>query len=288
MGRRLWATLSSTGIEESVARYFDLQQREAASQTRDLERALEDIRRLELERADIWRQAAHDLRGNLGVVANATVGLTHSDLRESARDQFVRILMRNVTSLHHLIDDVTSLARLQAGRETRRLELLDVTPILVDLCEGVRPLAEQQRLFLRCKGPPGLEAEGDPVKIRRIAQNLILNAVKYTREGGITVSWGYGDLDDPRRWTLSIEDTGPGLQAPAVAPIAEALQRPPSSAKTAVSAAQAPASAREGGEGIGLAIVKRLCDMLDAEIEMHSVPGAGTTFHILFPRRYHP
>ena len=53
----------------------------------------------EQQRGDLWRQAAHDLRGNLGVVATATVGLTHKGLRETSRDDFVRILMRNVTSL---------------------------------------------------------------------------------------------------------------------------------------------------------------------------------------------
>jgi signal transduction histidine kinase len=42
----------------------------------------------------------------------------------------------------------------------------------------------------------------------------------------------------------------------------------------------------EAGEGIGLSIVKRLCEMLDASIEMQSVPGMGTTFRILFPRQY--
>ena len=188
--RRLWAALCSTGIEESVGQYFELQQEEAAGHVKDLESALAEIHAVEQQRADLWRQAAHDLRGNLGVVANATVGLTHNGLRESSRDEFIRILMRNVTSLHHLLDDVTSLARLQAGREHRRIELLDVSQIMQQLCEGIRPMAQQRRLFLRCEGPPGYAADGDAVKIRRIAQNLILNAVKFTQEGGITVSWG--------------------------------------------------------------------------------------------------
>ena len=113
--RRLWAALCSTGIEESVGQYFELQQEEAAGHVKDLESALAEIQAVEQQRADLWRQAAHDLRGNLGVVANATVGLTHNGLRDSSRDEFVRILMRNVTSLHHLLDDVTE-PRTPAGR----------------------------------------------------------------------------------------------------------------------------------------------------------------------------
>jgi signal transduction histidine kinase len=303
--RRLWAALCSTGIEESVGQYFELQQQEAAGHVKDLESALAEIQAVEQQRADLWRQAAHDLRGNLGVVANATVGLTHNGLRESSRDEFVRILMRNVTSLHHLLDDVTSLARLQAGREHRHIEPLDVTPIMQQLCEGIRPLAQQRRLSLRCEGPPGYAADGDAVKIRRIAQNLILNAVRFTHDGGITVRWGDSDAHDPKRWVLSIQDTGPGFHTSAGKPLARALEgraeNAPSS-ESAPSTGPAPdgqwASAAMGhdegvaspgsetGEGLGLSIVKRLCDMLDATIEMKSVVDVGTTFRILFPRKY--
>ncbi|HEY3851292.1 MAG TPA: HAMP domain-containing sensor histidine kinase [Steroidobacteraceae bacterium] len=278
--RRVWAAMCSTGIEESVGQYFELQKQEAAGHVKDLESALAEIRELEQQRGDLWRQAAHDLRGNLGVVANATVALTHGELHESSRDDFVRILMRNVTSLHHLLDDVTSLARLQAGREQRRIEPLDVTPIMQQLCDGIRPLAQQHRLFLRSEGPPGFAAEGDAVKIRRIAQNLILNAVKFTREGGITVSWGDSEANDRKRWMLSIQDTGPGIHTDSGTPLSSALEGGPQPHQSDDPAAS------DSGEGIGLSIVKRLCDMLDASIELQSVEGVGTTFRILFPRQY--
>jgi signal transduction histidine kinase len=271
---RLWASLCGTGIEESVSQYFQLQQHEADGQVRELESALANIQELERQRADLWRQAAHDLRGNLGVVANATVGLANGGAPDSKRDDFVRILMRNVTTLHHLLDDVTSLARLQAGREQRQIEPLDVSPIVYQLCEGIRPLAQQRRLFLRCDGPAGFAADGDAVKIRRIAQNLILNAVKFTRDGGITVSWGDSTAEDPARWVLCVTDTGPGF--PDAAPDQRA-------AAGGVSEGQ---GSFEAGEGIGLSIVKRLCELLDATIELKSTKGVGTSFRILFPRRY--
>ena len=236
-------TLSSAAIEESVIQYFELQRQEAVGHVEDLERALAQIRELEQERGDLWRQAAHDLRGNLGVVANVAVGLTREGQGEGSREDFVRILMRNVTSLHHLLNDVTSLARLQAGRETRQLEAIDVTTILMPLSEGIRPLAEQRGLYLQCVGPPGFAVDGDAVKIRRIAQNLILNAVKYTRSGGITVTWGDSEIRDAKRWCLTIADTGPGFHTTSGQPIAAALDPahdPSSPAKTIVAQ---PASA---------------------------------------------
>ena len=298
--RQIWAALCSTGIEESVGQYFQLQQQEALGHVRDLESGMLEVQALERERAELWRQAAHDLRGNLGVVANVTVGLTHRGLQESSRDDFVRILMRNVTSLHHLLDDVTSLARLQAGREQRHIEPIDVTPILQQMCEGISPIAEQRGIYLRCEGPAGFATDGDAVKIRRVAQNLVLNALKVTRQGGITVSWGDSSLNDPKRWELCIADTGPGFPEGSGQPLKRALEKAheQSSAGMAAEASvpqQAPADTsppmrppdREvAGEGIGLSIVKRLCDMLDATIDMTSEAGVGTKFRILFPRKY--
>jgi signal transduction histidine kinase len=301
--RRLWASLCSTGIEESVSQYFQLQQQEAAGHVKDLEGALLQFQQLEQQRADLWRQAAHDLRGNLGVVANATVGLTQGGLPDTSRDAFVRILMRNLTSLHHLLNDVTDLARLQAGREERRIDPIDVSPLLQQLCEGIRPLAQQRRLFLRCNGPPGFAVEGDEVKIRRIVQNLVLNAVKFTREGGITVSWGDSSADnDSRRWELCVKDTGPGIHSGSGEPLTQALEKAQEQSITGEHAhadepprqsqGESPPDAeiallsRATGEGLGLSIVKRLCDMLDAKIEMTSQVGVGTSFRIFFPRRY--
>jgi signal transduction histidine kinase len=290
--RRVWAAMCSTGIEQSVGQFFELQKQEAAGHVKDLESALEEIRAVEQQRGDLWRQVAHDLRGNLGVVANATVGLTRKGLREGSRDEFVAILMRSIASLHHLLDDVTGLARLQAGREHRRIEPTDVALLLHELCEGIRPLAQERRLFLRCEGAAQFPVEGDPVKIRRIAQNLVLNAVKFTMQGGVTVSWGDSEANDPKRWVLKIQDTGPGLHTSGGKPLAQALDASSGEpAAAGASGTRGTLSAREpslhdSGEGIGLSIVKRLCDMLDAAVEVQSVADVGTTFRIKFPRKY--
>ena len=298
----LWASLCASTVEESVNQYFQLQQQEATGHVKDLEAALAEIRGAEAQQADLWRQAAHDLRGNLGVVANATVGLTNRGLSEDARDRFTRMLMRNVTSLHQLLDEVTSLARLQAGVERRQIQGLDVTPIFQQLCDGIGEAAQQRNLFLRAEGPAGFSVDGDPVKIARIAQNLILNAVKYTREGGVVVAWGDSDAGDAKRWMLSVKDTGPGFHTDSGNPMAQALesahQIDPIVAPNPVeptgagaphlssnSSRIAPAT-HDSGEGIGLSIVKRLCELLNATIEMESTPGVGTHFRILFPRTY--
>jgi len=123
----------------------------------------------------------------------------------------------------------------------------------------------------------------------------------------VTVSWGDSRENDPQRWMLCVTDTGPGFHAGPGAPMAGALEEATEEARHVEEAARtgireaandrpAPLAAapdarpthQERGEGIGLSIVKRLCELLDSTIEMDSTPGQGTALRIVFPRSYDP
>jgi signal transduction histidine kinase len=97
-----------------------------------------------------------------------------------------------------------------------------------------------------------------------------------------------------------VRDTGPGFHAGPGAPLAAALQEATNEARELDSRAGESSSTmsadvhdarpvrQQRGEGIGLSIVKRLCELLDASLELESAPGEGTTFRVVFPRRYPP
>jgi signal transduction histidine kinase len=126
--------------------------------------------------------------------------------------------------------------------------------------------------------------------------------VKYTRQGGISVTWGDSALNDPQRWLLTVEDTGPGFDTASGQPIATVLepaapttleQMLPILGRTGERQESSSAAQLAGtrslsaiGKGVGLSIVKRLCEMLDAKIEMRSAEGLGTRVRVLFPRQY--
>ena len=306
----------SEATTTSAEEYFRLERLEARGNVLDLEQALANVRELEKKHAELWQQAAHDLRGNLGVVANVAKGLTFQELPAQKRQDFLGMLRNNVSSLHRLLDEVTDLARLQAGDDQRRVAAFDAAQVLRRLCEDVRPIADEKGLYLSAHGPDSLPVEGDEMKIRRIGQNLLLNALKYTRRGGVTVAWGQTEAADDGRWYFAVQDTGPGFRAGPGAPLVGALAAATTSsqelaepaadpdlaatATAAAAAAQAPDSELPGapppedrravrqvqGEGLGLAIVRRLCDLLDATVEVESEPRVGTTFRVLVPLRY--
>lgn len=217
---------------------------------------LTSLRQQIRDRGEFLRSTSHDLRGNIGIIQGAASLLNLANTDEE-REQMLAMLQRNLQQATKMLTELLDVARLEAGQEQRQLETFDVAEQLNGLVESVRPLADERGLWLRSEGEESLLVEGDAVKTRRIAQNLLLNALKYTREGGVTISWGAAPSAD--RWLLTIVDTGPGL--------------PESSRSTT-------------GEGIGLLIVRHLSELLDCQMTVESQPKVGTRFKLAFPRTY--
>jgi signal transduction histidine kinase len=242
-------------------------------------------------------------------LARSAPGMPESSPAAASRVQ------RSADLLARLLDDLIELARLEAGQERRHVAPFDAARVVTDLCEALQPLAAERGLFLRVDTPASLPVEGAALKAGRIAQNLLLNALKYTEHGGVHVTCAEVAVGEVPSWLLCVQDTGVGFGHGGVTPLAlvisDATEEAQSMARDAAARATAAGAAplREvpravpmlrsqsderppdagrsaGGEGIGLAIVKRLCELLDASLELQSEPGRGTTFRIVFPKRY--
>lgn len=293
--------LISEGINESAGQYARMQQAEAAGRVRDLQQALAKGTEIDRRRVGLIRQAVHDLRSNVQSVGTAADVLGDTTIAESERVELAKLIQQGVESVSAMLGDLMALARLEAGQEKREIAPMDAAKALTDLCTANQPVAAERNLFLKTEGPAILNVEGDAGKLRRLVQNLLVNALKYTVEGGVTVSWG----EENENWWVIVKDTGPGLMAGPSAPIVEGLKDATDSAretdeKAAAElgeaptvlplpvggSAVAPRHSQQAGEGIGLSIVKRLCELLDASLELTSSADAGTTFRVVFPRRY--
>lgn len=304
--RREWIRMCADGIAESAAQYWRLHQAESAGHVNDLEQALAALQKIDNARAEGWRTAAHDLRGSVTAVKGATILLLadgDSALPETVRVEVADMLGKSVSSLHEMLNDLLSLARLEAGHDQRELSTFDAAEVLRDFCTASQTAAAERGLFLKLDGPHSLPVQGDKTKILRILQNLFLNAVKYTQHGGVSVTWGLDRGRDTDRWTFSVQDTGPGIDENNAAPFAQELltatdisndaneaspdrRRELAPATTLASATGLGPLMQQPGEGVGLTIVKRLCELLDAGLELATKPGQGSTFRVILPRSY--
>lgn len=282
------------GICESTREFERMQRAEAAGQAFDLEQALRDGHELQRRQAEILRGAAHDLRGQLGVISSAAEVLRFENLPQDMRAEVHRTIQVALHSQQELLTSLMDLARLQAGQEERCIESFDAAALLTELCRSTAHLAQERELILEAQGSPSLVVQGDPLRVRRIAQNLLLNALKYTERGRVTVRWGIPQEDDAERWMLCVEDTGPGFHAGPGGPLAGALEETTRESRALDQngdrlAARAPDTRPERqrhGEGIGLSIVKRLCELLDATLELESEIDQGSVFRVILPREY--
>lgn len=304
--RRELVRLCSDGMCASATRYTHLQQREAGSRVLELESALAQLQSLDQERAQAWREAAHDLRGRAHAITSASAVLIRDDVPEQHRPRFSEMLRVGVQSLNRLLGDLMDQARLEAGHERRQISHFDVAALLREFSDTTRPIAAEKGLFLVAKGETPLMVDSDPAKVQRIVQNLVLNALKVTERGGVKVTWEASANERRPQWALCIQDTGPGFKSGSATPLERVLkhatdgaheveQRNVAPSQSDPQADSAPTLASQtiasrglapAGEGIGLSIVKRLCEMLDASLELESSEGEGTTFRIIFPRRY--
>jgi signal transduction histidine kinase len=234
------------------------------------------------------------LRNTIGLVSNASGILRRPDTPDPVRVKSLQALQSGISSLSTMLSDLLTLARLEAGLEERAVASFDAGTVLSSLCGRMRSLAAARGLFLHTAGPESFMVEGDEEKVERIASSLLVNALTCTPQGGVTMSWTANDDEDLRRWVLIVEDTGGRGHSEAAAPVISELRHieqgkhagDASEFAAAAPRSVVPPSGRGHGEGIGLSIVKHLCELLDATLEVSGNASGGSTLRVAFPCRY--
>lgn len=263
------AKLIHEGIQNSIDEFYQLQDREAEARMKDLKSALS---KREFQ-GENMQQTSHDLKGMLFSLQMGFSLLEDKELGEDAREVLNEMSLA-AESLEQFLNNLLDLFRLEAGEEEINITTFDAATVITEMCDSLRPLAEFKSLDLRCQGEETFQVQGDPNKLQRIAQNLLINALKYTEEGHVDVNWG---SESEKDWCLIISDTGPGLSSTKAASL---------SSGSDMDQETTDSSEEAHGEGIGLLIVRRLCKLLNGVIDIDTAPGEGTTFKIIFPLEY--
>ncbi|GAB3507115.1 hypothetical protein GCM10027341_41130 [Spirosoma knui] len=277
----------------SVQQYTELLRQSAANRVEVLEKTLSQLTELGQQRSILLHQSSHDLRGSFGVIQGAASLASREGESLDQQKLFMDMLQRNLANSQALVSQLIDLARLEASQEPLHIQPVEVGQLLTSLAADYQPLAQQQGLLLQVDGPTQLKVESDPLLLQRIIQNLLLNALKHTQQGFVSVSWSQ---ESDYRWTVSVQDSGPGLPTArqtgslpqVLAPSPESssafgLPNPTQDARQGATAQAASSALAHRGEGIGLTIVKGLCELLRASLEIESKPGNGTLFRIRLP-----
>ena len=299
------AQIMQETIDGSVQKYDELQRLAATNRASTLQMALDQMEALSRQRGDLLRTSSHDLRGSFGIINSAAYLLGTDGVSEPERAQYVDMLNRNLINVHDMLSSLMDLSRLEAGQERLEVESFDVAQLIQEMVDSAQPMATQQKIVLWADGPQTLTIETDRIKLQRIVQNILTNALKYTtpspgRPSIVSVSWSQeGDY----RWVVSIQDSGPGLPTTAVGVFGQQLR--PTVEPTSVMGPEqgepvnvlpinVPTIPNSGelaklahqptkGEGVGLQIVKMLCELLNANLDIETQPSRGTLFRVRMP-----
>lgn len=211
--------------------------------------------------------ASHDLRQPLQTLRM----LNGSLLDEVAAPQLRELVAQQQLTLESMglvVDTLLDIGRIDAGMVHPEPRDVDLSALLAKLGREFEALSRHGGIALRIDAPR-VGAHVDPVLLGQVLRNLVANAFKFTPRGEVRLSC----LDDGERAVVEVGDDGIGIAPEHLGRIFDAFYRVPE-----------PRAAAAEGHGLGLAIVRRLADLLGISLSVESTPGAGTRFRLSMPR----
>lgn len=210
---------------------------------------------------------SHELRTPLTSILGFAELLQHE--LPPAHQEMIWHISENGERLHDTLESVLELAHLEAFDRLLECEALPLNPIVAEVVDRFASRAAQKGLTLQCDLPPQpLMSRTDIRAVRRIAVSLVSNAVKFTRTGSIHVSL----TRDGEMALLAVRDTGIGMSEDFLPHLFSEFRQESEGIER-----------RFEGAGIGLAITRRLVEMMGGTITVASVPHAGSTFQVRLP-----
>lgn len=175
-----------------------------------------------------------------------------------------------VVFLADMVNDLSALSRAQRGDKSMEVETFTVESVLKELEETYKPQVDKKNLYLHLNLAPTIpQLTTSRLYFREILQNFITNAIKYTSEGGITIT---GQAIDKEHVIISVADTGAGIAKSEHAKVYKKFWR-----------SEDPLTRATSGTGLGLFITAKLADRIGAEIKLDSKLGEGSTFSLAMP-----
>ncbi len=263
------ASLSSS-INQMLDRLYE--QRQALTREGEKLTALADaLKHADKRKDEFVAMLAHELRNPLAPIMSGAEVLKLAVQDDPLIQRTGHIISNQAKHMARIIDDLLDISRITRGQVTLKLETIDFATVVAVATEQIRPLIDSSQHHFSVSMPPGpLPVCGDHARLVQVASNLLNNAAKYTPEGGyvdLQVAVEGGEL------RMTVGDNGSGIDPELMPEIFDLFTQ-----------GERSSGRRQGGLGLGLALVKSLVQMHGGRVTAASPgPGKGSRFSVYLP-----
>lgn len=225
----------------------------------------EELSGLEVLRNDFISNVSHEIKTPLAVIQNYATLIQTPDLSEEKRIEYSKAITQSSKRLSEMISNILKLNKLENQQIFSNNKRYDLSEQICECLLNFESLWEEKSIKIESEIDDGVIINGDPEMMSLVWNNLFSNAMKFTPECG-TVKVGL--KKSGRKAVVTVSDTGCGMSEEIRSHIFEKFY-------------QGDTSRASAGNGLGLALVKRIIDMTESEITVESAPGEGSVFTVM-------
>lgn len=246
-----------------------------AMEMQKIELELKDARQEAVHHAEMKQKflanMSHEIRTPMNAVLGFSRLLTEFDLDKKAAE-YVQTIYTSAENLLIIINDVLDVSKIESGKLSIENIDFDLKKTIYNVKNMLDNIAKNKNLYLNIEEPENSWHQyivGDPYRINQILLNLVNNAIKFTNEGGVTISISQEQASESSVQTkIEVIDTGIGIKKEAQKAVFESFNQE-----------DAETTRKFGGTGLGLTISKQLVEIMNGQIGLVSEVGKGSNFH---------
>ena len=227
------------------------------------------LKTVEERRKNLISDISHEIKTPVSVIRAGAETLQNGAIKDKkVSEKFLTAITTNSERLAEMVNDLLELERIEQGQVYQQKEKINLSKEINLIIESIDALAKDQKVELLNKIDDDLYLHIDKMAFRAIFLNLLNNAIKYSKEGGLVNISSY-ETDTNK--VITVEDNGYGIEKNNLQRIFDRFYRTPK------------ARAHSNGSGLGLSLVKQQINQIGGVVDVKSKINKGTTFFVSFP-----